>query len=200
MVGVLRSRVMREFLEQGVELGFAPPPVRLDDLEHGADVLLDVEAAEDRGFLREIADAEPRALIHRQRGDIPAVEMDVAAIGLDEAGDHVEHRRLAGPVGPEQADGFAAPDVEAHPAHNLAAAEALLDAMDGEIVAIGGSGGLCLWAPRARLARGGAARAVRPRLHGRSRRCWGFAASVPTFEQGNQIDHKGLEPIRAAPG
>ena len=37
-----------------------------DDLEHRADILLDGEAAKDRGFLRQIADAEPRALIHRQ--------------------------------------------------------------------------------------------------------------------------------------
>ena len=55
-----------EFLQQAVEFGFAPALVRLDHFEHGADVLLDIEAAEDRGLLRQIADAEPRALIHGQ--------------------------------------------------------------------------------------------------------------------------------------
>ena len=32
----------------------------------GADVLFGGHAAEDRGFLRQIADAEPRAAVHRQ--------------------------------------------------------------------------------------------------------------------------------------
>ena len=109
--------------------------VRLDHLEHRADVVLDVEAAEDRGLLRQIADAEPRALIHRQRGDVVAVELDAAAVGLDQPGDHVEHRGLAGAVRPEQADRLAAPHVEARALHHLAAAEAFLHPMRGEIVA-----------------------------------------------------------------
>ena len=66
MVGVLRRRAMFELLEQRVEVGLAAAAVRLDQFQHGADVLLDVQAAEDRGFLRQIADAEARALVHRQ--------------------------------------------------------------------------------------------------------------------------------------
>ncbi len=120
-----------------VEIGLAPAPARLDHLEHGADVVLDVEAAEDRGFLRQIADAEAGALIHRQRRDVVAVELDAAAIGRDQAGDHVEHGGLAGAVGPEQADRLAAPHIEADALHHLAADEALLDAVRREI-AMGG--------------------------------------------------------------
>ena len=78
--GALRRRVDVEFLEQRVELALALLAARLDDLEHGADVVLDVEAAEDRGFLRQIADAEAGAAIHRQAGDVVAVEADDAAI------------------------------------------------------------------------------------------------------------------------
>ena len=104
----------------------------LDDLEHGADVLLDGEAAKDRGFLRQIADAEPRALIHRQLGDVVAVELDGAAIRLDQAGDHVEHRGLAGAVRAEQADRFAAADIDADAAHDLAGAETLFHAMHSQ--------------------------------------------------------------------
>ena len=55
-----------ELLEQRVELALALLAARLDDLEHGADVLLDVQAAEDRGLLRQVADAEARAAVHRQ--------------------------------------------------------------------------------------------------------------------------------------
>ncbi len=122
-----------EFLEQRVEVGLAPAPVRLHHLEHRADIVLDVEAAEDRGFLRQIADPEPRALIHRKVGDVVAVELDLAAIGLDQPGDHVERGGLAGAVRPEQADRLAAPHVEAHVLDDLAAAIALFDAMGGEI-------------------------------------------------------------------
>src|SRR5438128_8402570 len=63
-----------EFIEQRIEFGLALLAVGLGDLEHGGNVLPDGEAAEDRGFLRQIADAEPRALIHRQLGDVVAVE------------------------------------------------------------------------------------------------------------------------------
>ena len=104
----------------------------LDHFEHGADVLLDGEAAKDRGFLRQIADAEPRALIHRQLGDVVAVELDRAAIGLDQAGDHVEHGGLAGAVRAEQADRFAAAHIDADAAHHLAAAETLFHAMHSQ--------------------------------------------------------------------
>ncbi len=106
--------------------------VGLDHFEHGADVLLDREAAEDRGFLRQIADAEARALIHRQLGDVVAVELDGAAIGLDQAGDHVEHRGLAGAVRAEQADRLAAAHIDADAAHDLAGAETLFHAMHGQ--------------------------------------------------------------------
>ena len=122
-----------EFLEQRVEIGFAPAAIGLDHFEHRADVVLDVEAAEDRRFLRQIADAEPRALVHRQRGDVVAVELDAAAVGVDQAGDHVEHRGLAGAVRAEQADRLAAPHVERDALHHHAAAEAFLDAVGGEI-------------------------------------------------------------------
>ena len=105
----------------------------LDDLQHRADVLLDGEAAKDRGFLRQIADAEPGALIHRQLGDVVAVELDGAAVGLDQAGDHVEHRGLAGAVRPEQTHRLAAADIDADAAHDLAGAEALFHAMHSQI-------------------------------------------------------------------
>ena len=105
----------------------------LDHLEHGADILLDGEAAKDRGFLRQIADAEPRALIHRQLGDVVAIEFDGAAIGLDQAGDHVEHRGLAGAVRAQQTDRLAAADIDADAAHDLAGAETLFHAMHSQI-------------------------------------------------------------------
>ena len=87
--------------------------VGLDHLEDGADVLLDGHAAEDRGFLRQVADAEAGAAVHRHAGDVVAVELDGAVVGLDQAGDHVEDRGLAGAVRAEQADRLAARHREA---------------------------------------------------------------------------------------
>ncbi len=65
-----------ELFEQRVELALARRAVRLDHFEHGANIVLNIEAAKNRGFLRQIADAEPRALIHRQRRHVVAVEFD----------------------------------------------------------------------------------------------------------------------------
>ena len=62
-----------------------------------------------------------------------AVELDGAAIGLDQPGDHVEHGGLAGAVGPEQAHRLAAADIDADAAHDLARAETLFHAMHSQI-------------------------------------------------------------------
>ena len=87
----------------------APVGVGLDHFQRRHDVLLDVQAAEHAGLLRQVADAEPRAAIHRQRGDVGAVEADRAGVGPHQADDHVEGRGLAGAVRAEQADRLAAP-------------------------------------------------------------------------------------------
>ncbi len=165
MAGRLAQLRDVELLEQRVEIGFAPAPVRLHHFEHRADVVLDIEAAEDRGLLRQVADAEPGALVHRQRGDVVAVELDAAAVGLDQAGDHVEHGGLAGAVRAEQADRLAAAHIERDALDHRAAAEALLDAVGGEISAL-----------RLLLA----AVAVAPALDRlRLRRCVGLARALP---------------------
>ena len=104
----------------------------LDDLQHRHDVLLDREPAKDRGFLRQVADAEACTAVHRQARHVGAVDRYGAFIGGHQPGDHVEHGRLAGAVGAEQADGFAPRDREAHPAHDHALLVALLDVVDGE--------------------------------------------------------------------
>src|SRR3954465_13541859 len=79
-----------EFIEQRIEFGLALLPAGLDDLEHGANILFDGEAAKDRGFLRQGTHAEPRALIHRPLCHVVAVEFDGAANPYDQAGVHVE--------------------------------------------------------------------------------------------------------------
>ena len=94
---VPRGQRVRRF-EQCLEIVVAPSCVRLHDFKNGANVFLDAETAKDRGFLRQIADTQTCALIHRQLRNVAAIELDAALIGLDQAGDHVKHRGLTGAV------------------------------------------------------------------------------------------------------
>ena len=103
-----------KFLEQRIEIAFAELLVRLDDLQHRADVVLHRQPAEDRRLLRQIADAEPGALVHRQVRDVEAVDLDRAGIGADQPGDHVEDGGLAGAVRAEQPDRLAAAKRQRH--------------------------------------------------------------------------------------
>ena len=105
--------------------------VGLDDFEHGADIVLDVKAAEDRGLLRQIAYADAGPLVHWQSGHVVAVQLDPAVIGGDQAGNHIEHRGFSGAVRPKQADRFAPPDIKRDAFDDLAIAEALLDRVRG---------------------------------------------------------------------
>jgi hypothetical protein len=62
-----------------------------------------------------------------------AIEFDGAAIRLDQAGDHVKYRGLAGAVRTQQTHGLAASDIDADAAHDLSGAEALFHAMHSQI-------------------------------------------------------------------
>src|SRR5688572_20670304 len=127
----------RELGEEILEPRLARVLQRLDHLEDGADVLLDREAAEDRGLLRKVADAEPRAAIHRQLRDVVPVEADRSDVGRDEAGDHVEAGRLAGAVRAEEADRLAALHEEADVAHDGPLAKTLAEILRGEALVVG---------------------------------------------------------------
>ena len=57
-----------------------------------------------------------------RRGDVLAVEEDLAVVGRDLAGGHAEAGGLAGAVGPEQADDLAGVDLELDAVDDLAPA------------------------------------------------------------------------------
>ena len=97
-----------EFGEQAVHQRGAMRRIRFDQFGRGANILFGRHAAEDRGFLRQITDAEARAAVHRKARDVVAVQRDGAVIGADQAGDHVEDRGLSGAVRTQQSDHFAA--------------------------------------------------------------------------------------------
>ena len=84
------------------------------------DVFGDRQLAENRCFLRQIADTFAGAAVHGQAGDVLAVDGYRALIGLDQTDNHVKAGGLAGAVGAKQADYLAAVDRDRHVAHNLA--------------------------------------------------------------------------------
>src|SRR5262249_24411430 len=160
-----------KLLEQRFEIMRSESRIGFDHLQHGADIFLNREAAEDRGLLRQIADPEPRALIHWQLRDLATVKFDAALIGLDKARDHIKHRGFAGAVGTEQSDSFALAHVKAHASDYFAADKSFGDAMNREQrLALGRRGAIAAAAARphglaltiARTARGGGL-ALRPR-------------------------------------
>ena len=79
----------------------------LDGLEDREDVVRHRELAEDRRLLRQVGDAEPRAPVHRQVGDLLLAEKDASPVGRTPPDDHVEGRGLAGAVRTEQPDDLA---------------------------------------------------------------------------------------------
>ena len=104
------------------------------------------KSAKDRGFLRQVADAEARPAVHGQPRHIAAVDRDAPVIGGNKPRDHVEHGRLARAVRSEQAHGLPAADGEAHALHHLPLAVGLLDIDDGQpaFAADGGIDSLCI--------------------------------------------------------
>ncbi len=112
-----------EFLDQDSRL--VPPlfAAGLDRFQHHHDVFFDTEAGKNRRLLRQISDTHARAHVERERCHVIAVDLDHAAVGGNDAGDHVEYGRFAGAVRTEQPDGFAAGEIEADVPHHVAAAK-----------------------------------------------------------------------------
>ena len=80
--------------------------------KNGADILFHGHFAENRGFLRQIADAEPGALVNGQVAQLLSVQHHAACIGGNQADNHVKAGGLTRAVGTEQADDFAAFDFQ----------------------------------------------------------------------------------------
>lgn len=65
-----------------------------------------------------VADTHAGAAVHRQVGDVFAVNVDVAVVGGNQAGNAIKTGCFSGAVGAEQADGLAAADVKGNVAQN----------------------------------------------------------------------------------
>ena len=98
-------KFLDEFFHHALSFGAIEVVAQLQD---GADVVGGAELAEYRSLLRQVPQTQARPAVYRQPGHVPAVEDDPAPAAADQADDHVEGGGLAGAVGPEEADDFAA--------------------------------------------------------------------------------------------
>ena len=87
---------------------------------------------EHRQILERARDAEPRQPVGRKARDLPVLERDPACGRLEDPGDQVEHRGLAGAVRADQAEDLAAVDRKAHVGDGAQAAEPFRDALDAQ--------------------------------------------------------------------
>src|SRR4051812_43989495 len=121
-----------EFVKEVFEANVAFRAGELAGFEDGEDVLFDSEFAEDGGFLREITNAEARALVHGERGDVAILEFDGAAVWGDDTDDHVKCGGFARAVGAEQADDFTGGNGDGNAVHHAAAAVLFDEAFGAE--------------------------------------------------------------------
>jgi hypothetical protein len=95
------------------------------DVSAEEQVVEDGHATEQRDVLEGSGDAELGDLARRQLGHVAALEDDAAGIGMIEAADHVEHRGLAGAVGPDDREDLALLSFERDTGDSLDAAKRL---------------------------------------------------------------------------
>ncbi len=95
------------------------------------DVVPDRHVREERVVLEDHVHVAP---VRRHGGDVDAAEQDPPLVGLLEAADHPEGRRLPAAARPEQGEELALLDLDRDGAHRLDAAEALADALEGDPV------------------------------------------------------------------
>src|ERR1043165_8735133 len=122
-------QVLQQLHQARLDVGLRQA-LQLEDRLH---VLLHREASKHRGLLRQVGDAQARAPVDRQMRELVAVEVDRARVDRHEPHDHVEAGRLAGAVGAEQADDFAARDLERNVLHHGARLVALAQALRAQL-------------------------------------------------------------------
>jgi hypothetical protein len=133
-----------------------------DELEHPLDALLhltlrQLPQPQAEGDVLEHRHVRPqrvalehhrrRPALRRQAGDVASVDEDATAIGMEEAADHAQRRRLPAARRAEQAGQLAAAHLEVEVVDDRAAAEVLRDALDAEAAGI--CVGHLIWNPSA---------------------------------------------------
>src|SRR5579863_9949103 len=122
-----------QLLEKLFESALPRRPVEIGPrLEDGEYVALDREPPKDGSLLWQVAEAELRPPMHRQRREIRVSEGDATRIAGHQAHDHVESRRLARTIRSQQTDHLAVGDFNRQVLHDLPRSIALGEARGSE--------------------------------------------------------------------
>ena len=105
--------------------------VRHPVLRH-PEVLPDAEMAEQADVLEGAGDSRGEADMRRRAGDVAILETDFARGHREHATDQVDGRALAGPVGADQAENLAFPDLQVEPVDRAHPAEMLGQGLKSE--------------------------------------------------------------------
>src|SRR5262249_12585284 len=98
----------------------------------GHDVVEDGHAPEEGNVLEGSGEAERGDVGRPETGPVTPLEKDASLVGMVEAAEHVEERRLPRSIRPDDGQDLAWPNVEAHPGERVDGAEANTDAVDLE--------------------------------------------------------------------
>jgi hypothetical protein len=101
-------------------------------LDRERDVFQRREARQDRGDLERSREAQSGACVHRQRGDVAAVEPDAAALRFEETGYLIDERGLAGAIGADHGVQFPRRHLQRHAVGDGERAELLAQILDAQ--------------------------------------------------------------------
>ena len=91
------------------------------DLQDRHQVVINAQATENRGFLRQIADPPARARVQRQQADVFVINDNIARVARHNPDHHVEGGGFTGAVGAKQADNLPRVNGETDIFHHAAA-------------------------------------------------------------------------------
>jgi len=104
----------------------------LAELEHGEEVAGHGQSPKHRRLLGQVSDPAASPQMHGERVDFLAVQPDRALVGVQLAQNGSKTGRLAGPVGPQEADHAALGDLQGDPVQDETALDAYGEVLDGE--------------------------------------------------------------------
>ena len=130
-----RDRRLRPHLDREAEDGVERVAHVGEALERHGQGIAHGQPREEARVLEGAPQPEPGAGRGRALGHVEAAQLDVTGVGPQEARDHVEERRLAGAVGPDDPDDLPVGRVQGHVVERGIAPEGERDAAHVEVVA-----------------------------------------------------------------
>ena len=91
----------REFGQQFFQHVFTLAFVINNNFKNRLNVFFDGQCAEDRSFLRQVANSHAGTAVHRQIGNVMSVNVDITVVRSNQPGNAIETGGFAGAVRPQ---------------------------------------------------------------------------------------------------